>query len=136
MLNRRQFVGGLVGLAVLDSTGWKARAAQTPGNRRGVSLQGRVSKAVFLELVGDTFTVSSEDHTAWITLIEVEDGHPSAVAEQFSLVFQGPGDLALPEGVYTVEHRTAGRTTLFLQPGGHDGHNSYYGAAFNLLLIP
>jgi hypothetical protein len=68
-----------------------------------------------------------------IQLIQIDDAHPSAVTEQFSLVFRGPLDQALPEGLYTVRHRTAGSTTLFLQPGGHDDSYSYCEAPFNLL---
>lgn len=134
MVNRRQLVGGLVSLALLGSTGWRANAAQTLRKRGRVSLRGQLSKAVFLALLDETFTISSENHMVWMTLIQVNDGHASAVAEQFSLVFRGPHDPALPEGSYTVRHHTAGATTLFLQPGGQDDYNSYYEAPFNLLL--
>ncbi len=133
MLNRRQVVGGLVSLAVLGSRSWRANAAQTERKPR-VTLQGRLSKAVFLALLGETFAVSTGNDTVSIQLIQIDDGLPSAVTEQFSLVFRGPRDPALPEGPYTVRHRTAGSTTLFLQLSGYEDRYSYYEAPFNLLL--
>lgn len=133
MLSRRQLVGGLVGLAVLGSRSWRASAAQARRKPRKVSLHGELNKGVFLALLGDTFVVSTGDHSVSVQLIQIDDGHPSAVTEQFSLVFRGPHAPPLPEGSYAVRHRTAGRTTLFLQPGGHDDVHSYYEAPFNLL---
>ena len=133
MLNRRQVVGGLVSLAVFGSRSWTVNAAQTRRKPGRVTLQGRLSKAVFLALLGETFTVSS-DGMVWIQLIQIDDGLPSAVTEQFALVFRGPHDPALPEGSYIVRHHTAGSTTLFLQLSGYDNRHSYYEAPFNLLL--
>lgn len=133
MLNRRQVVGGLVSLAVLGPRGWVVDAAQTRRKPRA-TLQGQLSKAVFVDLLGETFTVSAGNDTVAIQLIQIDDGLPSAVAEQFSLVFRGPLDPALPEGPYTVSHRSAGSTTLFLQLSGSDKDYSYYEAPFNLLL--
>jgi hypothetical protein len=148
MLDRRQLVGGVVGLAVLGSRSWRASAAPArPGPAR-VSLAGELSRAVFLALLGETFTASSgpplrdaggrspragRAGRVAIQLIQIDEPHPSEVTEQFSLVFRGPLDRALPEGLYAVRHRTAGRTDLYLQPGGHDDSFSYCEAPFNLL---
>jgi len=134
MLNRRQVVGGLVSLAVLGPRSWTADAARSRPTSGRVTLEGKLSKAVFLALLGDTFTVSSGNDTVSIQLIQIDDGLFSVVAEQFSLVFRGPDDPALPEGSYTVSHRMAGSTTLFLQLSGYDNRYSYYEAPFNLLL--
>lgn len=133
MLNRRQVVGGLVSLAVLGPRSFAVDAAQRRKPGRG-TLQGQLSKAVFVDLLGETFTVSGGSDVISIQLIQIDDGLPSAATEQFSLVFRGPHDPALPEGPYTVSHRTAGSTTLFLQLSGSDNRYSYYEAPFNLLL--
>jgi Domain of unknown function (DUF6916) len=134
MLNRRQVVSGVVSLAVFGSRSWRANAAPARRKSGRVSLRGKLSKSVFLALLGESFTVSSGDDTLAIELIQIDDGLPSEDTEQFSLVFRGPHDPAVPEGPHTVSHRTAGRTTLFLQFSGHDKRHSYYEAPFNLLL--
>jgi hypothetical protein len=134
MLNRRQVVGGLVSFAVLGSRSWRANAAQAVRKPERVTFHGhQLSKAVFLALLGETFAVWIGNDSVSIQLIQIDDGLPSVVAEQFSLVFRGPSDPVLPEGSYTVSHHTAGSTTLFLQPSAHHLH-SYYEAPFNLLL--
>lgn len=98
MLNRRQVVGGLVSLTVLGSRSWAVTAAQTVRKPGRVTFHGPLSKAVFLALLGETFAVSTGNDTVWIQLIQIDDGLPSAVAEQFSLVFRGLHDSALREG--------------------------------------
>jgi hypothetical protein len=133
MLNRRQVVGGLVSFAVLGSRSWRANAAQAVRKPERVTFHGQLSKAVFVALLGETFAVSTGNDTVWIQLIQIDDGRHSPVTEQFTLVFRGPNDPALPEGLYAVSHHTAGSTTLFLQPSAHHLH-SYYEAPFNLLL--
>lgn len=132
MLDRRQFVSSLVSLVILGSTAWRANAAQT----EGASPQGGSTRDVFRALVGETFTLSNGNPIGTVTLIAVHEGDPSALTEQFSLVFQRPRDFALLEGVYIVEHPTTGSNDLFLQPRGLDDHHRYYHAPFNLLNGP
>jgi hypothetical protein len=133
MLNRRQFVSALVSLGVLGSGSWRANAAQTTGKPRRVRLDGPLSKAVFLALLGETFRVSLDRHRVALTLIDVADGGSSAGTEQFTLLFKGPRDLAVTDGLYTIRHRTAGSARFFLQPAGYDDTNGFCIAPFNLL---
>jgi hypothetical protein len=134
MLNRRQLVGGLMSLALVGSRSRPANAAPARRKPRRATLDGTLSKAVFVALLGETFTVSSGTDVVSIQLAQIDDGLPSAVAEQFTLVFRGPRDPALPEGSYTVSHSTAGSTALFLQLSGYDDQHIYYEAPFNLLV--
>jgi hypothetical protein len=134
MLNRRQVVGGLVSLAVLGPRGWWATAAAPPRKPTRVTLQGDLSKAVFVALLQDVFTISADHGRIPIQLIQVKDGPSSAVAEQFTLLFRGPRHLGCAEGTYVVTHHSAGSTLLFLQPVGYDHGHIYYDAVFNLLL--
>jgi hypothetical protein len=133
MLNRRELVSGLAGLAVLGSRGWPAFAAPARRTPR-VSLEGKLSKAVFLALLGDTFTVGTGSDVLSMQLAQVDDGPASAVAEQFTLVFRGPSEPVLADASYTVSHRTAGSTVIYLQPSGRDARHVYYEAPFNLLV--
>ena len=134
MLSRRQVVRGLVGVAVLGSSGWAASAASALQKPARVSLQGPLSKAVFVSLLGETFTVAGEADVVTVQLIQIDDGPSSATTQQFSLVFRGPHAPDLEEGLYTIAHRTAGRTALFLQDTRGDARYRYYEAPFNLLV--
>ena len=134
MLKRRQFLSGLISLGILGSSEWaEASAAEPRGMSGKVSLQGKLSKDVFLALVLERFSVLIANQSVTIVLIEVDDDDVDPQTEQFTVLFRGARDLDLGEGAYTITHRTAGTTRLFLQPAGHDGHHSYHKALFNLL---
>jgi hypothetical protein len=133
MLNRRELVSGLASLAVLGS--WSRAAIAAPVRRkRRVSIEGKPSKAVFLALLGDTFTVGTGSEALSMQLAQVDDGPASPVAEQFTLVFRGPYEPMLVDGSYPVSHPTAGSTVIFLAPRGRDARHVYYEAPFNLLV--
>ena len=50
---------------------------------------------------------------------------------QFAILFQGPGNLLLPQGTYTLEHEALGRFELFLVPVGKNSDGFQYEAVFN-----
>lgn len=132
MLNRRELVSGLASLAVGS---WSRAAIAAPVRRqRRVSIEGKLSKAVFLALLGDTFTVRAGSDVLSMQLAQVDEGPASPVAEQFTLVFRGPSAPMLADASYTVSHPTAGSTEIFLQPSGRDARHVYYEAPFNLLV--
>jgi hypothetical protein len=133
-LGRRQLLAGLVGLVAVGARRRTSAAPKAKRKAPRVSLDGRLSRAVFVALLGQTFTVSSGHQArSTIELLRIDDREPSEATEQFTVVFRGPHDLVLPEDSYTLRHHTAGSTTLFLQPAGHDGSHSYFEAPFNLL---
>ncbi len=51
----------------------------------------------------------------------------------FSLEFRGHRDLALEQGLYSVQHEGLGKLALFLVPVGIDEEGRLYEALFNLL---
>jgi len=52
--------------------------------------------------------------------------------EQFSLVFRGPRDQMLEQGVHKFQHSNIGRFELFIVPVvSRDTKNAYYEAIFN-----
>lgn len=53
--------------------------------------------------------------------------------EQFSLVFAGPAEPALGQGICQVDHGQLGRFGLFLVPVGRDQGTAMYQAVFNRL---
>ncbi len=64
--------------------------------------------------------------------------HPSAASrqERFSLVFHGPRDMLLRQGMYQLQHNQLGAFELFLVPVGQDHDGVYYEAVFNRFRRP
>ena len=53
--------------------------------------------------------------------------------ERFSIVFRGPRDKRLQQGMYQMQHGQLGALELFLVPVGQDHDGLYYEAVFNRL---
>lgn len=66
-----------------------------------------------------------------ITLTQVSDQQVSARQEEFSIVFRGPLDSFLPQGMYTLTHESMGSFDLFIVPIGRDAEGYSYEAVFN-----
>lgn len=64
-------------------------------------------------------------------LIEVTEQNDNPRLEQFTLVFRGPRELLLSQGVHPLEHEKLGRMELFLVPIGPDETGLRYEAIFN-----
>jgi hypothetical protein len=131
MLNRRRFVYGVVSAAVLAPT-LSGKASIARGTT-SPSLQGRLSRDVFLALRQQTFTVVIDQRRVRLVLAEVTDDGRAPGLEQFTVRFEGPRDLRLGDGTWTFHHPRAGHTPLYAQPAGADGRASYYNVTFNLL---
>jgi hypothetical protein len=88
--------------------------------------------------VGESFELSVADGPAMRTeLVEaVETTEPGGTGPagqhrtQFSLVFRGPLEPALPQATYGLEHAELGHLDLFLVPIGPDGAGMRYQAVF------
>ena len=130
MLDRRRFGYTLMSLIAFGSGRWTAAPAAAAG---GVSLQGPLTRGVFLALLKERFSLLLDNRAAELFLLRVDDDAAHSGSDQFTVVFQGPRDLALLDGVYRITHSTAGTTEVFLQPAGHDDRSTYYKAPFNLL---
>lgn len=55
----------------------------------------------------------------------------AAHQERFSIVFRGPHERLLQQGIYQMQHDSLGTFELFLVPVGQDQHGIYYEAVFN-----
>jgi hypothetical protein len=88
---------------------------------------------VFAALVGDTFRITLDRRVVLLTLVEVTEGPVSLGTEQFTLVFRGPRELVVRDGLYVVRHPTAGSARMFLQPGNDDEFDGFCEASFNLM---
>lgn len=56
--------------------------------------------------------------------------------ECFSLIFRGPREKPLQQGMYQMHHNQLGAFDLFLVPVGRDHNGVYYEAVFNRLRRP
>jgi len=100
----------------------------------------------FVPLVGNKFQVYPDA----VSSIELElteatefSGHGNKPApgtgliqESFSVIFDGPDDRLLPQGMYVFEHGGLGRFELFIVPVGRKPGAFQYQAVFNRLVQP
>jgi len=100
----------------------------------------------FAPLVGGRFRVYP-DAAGSIELVLVEAtefrGHGNKPApgtgliqESFSVLFDGPDNRLLPQGMYAFEHEGLGRFELFIVPVGRKPGAFEYQAVFNRLVQP
>ena len=89
--------------------------------------------ATFKERVGDTFRVSESAGVLELELIEATAGiaRPHAGGRvPFSILFRGPLEPVLPQGIYPFEHDQLGAFELFIVPLGPDEDSMQYEAVF------
>jgi hypothetical protein len=63
------------------------------------------------------------------------DRRPGAAArqERFAIIFRGPQEQPIQQGMYQIQHDQLGAFELFLVPVGQDKDGVYYEAVFNRL---
>jgi len=66
-----------------------------------------------------------------LTLVEVSELKLSPRQEQFAIVFRGPLEVFLGQGMRGFEHEQLGRYSLFIVPIRQDEDGFYYEAVFN-----
>ncbi len=98
------------------------------------------------ELANTRFRIEDDGtHLVELTLVKVNrsqdplgggaDG-TAPKAENFSLLFRGPGQQLLRQKTYTFEHGQLGRFDLFIVPNGRMSGEFEYEAVFNRLAKP
>ena len=95
----------------------------------------KVTRETFAEHLNTRFrTTSQAGAPLEVELIEVKAGRSTPRQDQFSLLFRGPQDVPLQQGMFRFEHDQMGAFDLFLVPVRTDEHGFYYEAVFNRLL--
>lgn len=93
----------------------------------------------FADHVGEQFRVRlPEAHALELVLSDVTAGGETgggtgpdgATRQQFSLLFRGPAEPQLSQGLWELEHDEMGELALFLVPLGPDADGPRYEAAF------
>ena len=91
----------------------------------------------FRRFINEVFGVTLDaDQRLELRLVDVRDlGRPQgsrfARLQPFSLLFRGPGEIYLPQRIYTLEHGVMGTLEIFLVPIGIDDEGYQYEAIFN-----
>lgn len=101
--------------------------------------------ATFSAQIHTPFTIhlppGQEVQTIEVSLVEVSEwesgsgrrARAAARQEQFSLLFRGPHDRMLRQGMYRTQHDQLGTFDLFIVPVSQDKDGVYYEAVFNRL---
>ena len=82
-----------------------------------------------------TFIVKQENGDLPLHLTEVSARKLGGQRnEEFSIIFRGPSDRFLGQGMQRMEHKRFGEFDLFMVPIRQDGDGLYYEAVFNRFL--
>ncbi len=88
----------------------------------------------FTELLNAPFRVQLDDGQSIETkLVEVSEQKLTDRQEMFSILFRGPTEALLEQGIYRLQQERTGDFELFLTPVRQDEQGFYYEAAFNLI---
>jgi hypothetical protein len=91
-----------------------------------------LTASVFAGQLDTTFRVAFEGVPPLaLELFEVSEDGSTADREQFSLLFRGPHDRVLGQGMCRMEHDALGALVLFIVPIGPDPAGMCYQAVFN-----
>jgi hypothetical protein len=117
--------------------------AYAMGERRGLPiLKGRRGHVMVKDLTFELFqphvdTVFSVGGTEVgrhrMKLVEVASRESNPAIESFSLLFEGPVQPLLPQGIYRFDHPGIGDFEIFIVPVGQTAGGTRYEAVFNRL---
>lgn len=96
----------------------------------------RLTEANFTKYLNTVFRVKvSAPQPVELNLVEVKGyaggANDQSGMERFSLFFNGPADLQLPQQTYHLEHEQLGSLDIFLVPVAHSERGFHYEAVFN-----
>lgn len=72
--------------------------------------------AIYRPHIGTDFTIDAGDWRMALTLADVVDDGSVNGMRQFSLLFHGPGNRVLSDGIYAMQHPALGSLDLFIVP--------------------
>jgi len=95
------------------------------------SAAGHIDPETFREHVGTIFDVEVDADRVPLRLDEVSDGRSGRGILRFSILFHGPPDRLLPQGMYPFHHAALGAMMLFIVPVvGSNAERILYEAVF------
>jgi hypothetical protein len=87
----------------------------------------------FSENLNTKFRASLGGKTIELELIEVAEVNYSPRQEAFSILFRGPLDFRLQQGMFDFEHEKLGSFSIFMTPVARREDGFHYEACFNRL---
>jgi hypothetical protein len=92
----------------------------------------KLTREIFARHLNTQFQVGGEaTHSAALELVEANATPAPPGYEAFSIVFRGPSDPLLPQGMHCFHHDAIGTFDLFAVPIRRNQHGLYYEAVFN-----
>src|SRR5690349_13558289 len=92
----------------------------------------QVAREAFARTLNTQFQVQGNAARALaLELAELSEIRASGDYEIFSVVFRGPRDTFLPQGLFPLHHDALGAFELFIVPIRRDDHGFYHEAVFN-----
>ena len=126
---------------LLLASGAMATGDREPNrDRRGgaPASPGALTLDAFRSALDTPFRVCLDGGVLALQLVEARAIHARAGGEDstsFTILFKGPGDPILRQGMYPMEHKRIGRFDLFIVPVGRDEEHCDYEAVFNLAQV-
>lgn len=92
--------------------------------------------ADFENRVNETFTleIDEADHIQFCLKVckpLLSTTYPGKVREAFSLIFEGPKDINVPQHTYKLNNTNLGEVSIFIVPIGDGENGKLYQAVFN-----
>jgi hypothetical protein len=95
-------------------------------------MEPSLTHETFASHANSKFQVQIDENTGVeLELTEISELKLHPNQEEFSIVFRGPLDIFLGQGVRAVKHEQMGEFELFLVPIRQDQQGFYYEAVFN-----
>ena len=94
---------------------------------------GKIQCEQFATCLNQDFQIAFPDGALVLQLCEARPliAQPGTVREPFSLVFRGPAELLLPQGIYKMSNTQLGEMEIFLVQIAADQTSSAFEAVFN-----
>ena len=91
-----------------------------------------LTQDAFAQNVNTKFHVSADDaNRVELELAEVSELKQHKGHDQFAIVFRGPLNLFMGQGMRSFDHEKLGQFELFIVPIRQDGEGFYYEAVFS-----
>ena len=98
-------------------------------------MEASLTHEAFTKHANTKFEVQSdENNSVQLELTEISELKFYPHQEQFTLLFRGPRDLFLGQGIRSLKHNEMGQFEIFIVPIRQDEQGFYYEAVFNRYL--
>jgi len=95
-------------------------------------MEPSLTHETFTRHANTKFQVQVDENTGVeLELTEISELKLHPNQEEFAIVFRGPSDIFLGQGVQAIKHDQMGQFELFLVPVRQDQQGFYYEAVFN-----